>query len=687
MQRRNDGRERRARLGLGATLVVGALFGPAHAAQADTRVLQAQVNRLVDLGFESPQRSLAALNDLKARHGQTDRTAHRLIETGIGLVAADNGMKDQALAAVAELDALAATAGPIAHADALLVLGDLELSLAESSRSARDTVAAAAAYTPFCETESPPQVGSCNAFDWFWANMFAGLALSDSEARTSAGIYLQVAGAVAERARRPDLEARAVAVSADLAQDEHNIELSDRLLRRADMLAVRSKEDSAREFVKMFASTVLQERGDLAGALAMRGEALQIAQRAGHARRVMDLSDSLVMIDLQQGRPEQALQHIAGVMPELESRHEQSLVDLLHVDEIVALLRLGRVEPAKRSLATLLDALDARMSPSDRGDAIDRIGDALATAGSMDTALALFQRERQALLAAGDKPFQRRMLAWQAELAAKQQLQRRAEIRQWAAVGATAVALLLVVSSLIPWLRARNRRLARANDALRQQAERDPLTGLLNRDGLLRGLGERGRADAFAGTLLLVDIDHFKNINDTLGHAGGDVALQEVAARLQSCLRDGDLVVRWGGEELVVAVLASSFDADALVDRILQSLAAAPVVFQQRSIAVSASIGYGSFPLDDAAEALSFDEALAIADAGMYYAKRHGRRAAVRITRLPRELLADLGGLPEAVEREAASGAVELRVRRLSPAKDGATVDAGPSPATAPQPS
>lgn len=65
-----------------------------------------------------------------------------------------------------------------------------------------------------------------------------------------------------------------------------------------------------------------------------------------------------------------------------------------------------------------------------------------------------------------------------------------------------------------------------------------------------------------------------------------------------------------------------------------------------------ALLGYVSFPLDRSQRPLSFDESLVIADAGMYYAKRHGRSSAVRIEQLPTDLLADLGGLPAAVERE-----------------------------------
>jgi len=648
------------------------------ASAGETRTLQATVDRLIDSGYESPQEALAQLRQLQARRGSSPE-ADRIVEVGVGLVAADNGLRDEARASAARLEALAGTAGPIAHADALLVLGDLELVTEETARSAQHLVAAVDAYAPFCDAGDTINSTSCSSSDWFWANMFAGLALSDKATRGSAGIYLQAARGIAERAARPDLGARAIAISAELAQVEGNTALCDRLLQRADAQAVHSGDASAREFVKIFGASVLQERGDLAASLLKLQEALQIAQAAGHARRIMNLADGLVQIDLRQGHADKALQRIEASLPQAERWHEQGMLDLLHIDEIVALLRLGRIDEARRRLGPLLASLDTRLRPADRGNDIDKLGSALVAAGAMDDAVQLFGHEEPALLAAGDGAFSRTMRGRQAEAAARLQQQRSDEVRRWAGFGAVALALLVAVSAAIPWLRARNRRLALANDALRSRSERDPLTGLLNRDGLLLGLRGRNRYDAFAGTLLLIDIDHFKNINDTLGHAGGDAVLRDVAARVQSCVREGDLVARWGGEELVVAILSSPFDGDALVDRLLQSLAAAPIAFQQRVVSVSASIGYASFPLDGDRAPLAFEEALAVADAGMYHAKRNGRRAAVRIARLPRELLADLGGLPAAVERGASHGSIELRVRR-PPAPEGA-LDADVLPA------
>jgi len=103
-----------------------------------------------------------------------------------------------------------------------------------------------------------------------------------------------------------------------------------------------------------------------------------------------------------------------------------------------------------------------------------------------------------------------------------------------------------------------------------------------------------------------------------------------------------------------------------LVDRIMRSVTMVPVSFQQRTIHVCASIGYATFPLDETQRSMSLDESLAIADAGMYYAKRHGRSAAVRIGKLPIDLLADLGGLPATVEREALTGTVSLIIKRVA---------------------
>jgi diguanylate cyclase (GGDEF)-like protein len=116
-----------------------------------------------------------------------------------------------------------------------------------------------------------------------------------------------------------------------------------------------------------------------------------------------------------------------------------------------------------------------------------------------------------------------------------------------------------------------------SNEQLRIQAEIDPLTGLSNRHHLQTVMAERG-GTGLEGTLYLLDVDHFKRINDQCGHAGGDTVLVEIARRLRHTLRDDDLIVRWGGEEFLVLVRPlPQAEAEALAQRLLCALADVPV--------------------------------------------------------------------------------------------------------------
>ncbi|TFV62569.1 UNVERIFIED_ORG: sensor domain-containing diguanylate cyclase [Bacillus sp. AZ43] len=159
-------------------------------------------------------------------------------------------------------------------------------------------------------------------------------------------------------------------------------------------------------------------------------------------------------------------------------------------------------------------------------------------------------------------------------------------------------------------------------DELRRQATTDPLTGLLNRTSFSERLESATRLiDAAAPpAVLFVDIDDFKTVNDTLGHAAGDELLVTVAARLSADVRGNDVVARLGGDEF--AVLLAGADADRVrevADRLLTSVRA-PMTLSGTSLAVTASIGGALGIVGDTAEAL-----LHRADAAMYSAKRSGK--------------------------------------------------------------
>ncbi len=161
-------------------------------------------------------------------------------------------------------------------------------------------------------------------------------------------------------------------------------------------------------------------------------------------------------------------------------------------------------------------------------------------------------------------------------------------------------------------------------EALRHWAQHDPLTDLSNRR-LFGAELERSIARAQRHqqrfSLLFMDIDRFKSINDTLGHDAGDAVLQEVARRLRSAVRAEDLVARWGGDEFVVVLDAAHHPASvATTARTLQQVIRRPIEISGYQLRVSASIGIAQFP-DHAgtAEAL-----ITAADRAMYSAKRRG---------------------------------------------------------------
>ena len=181
-------------------------------------------------------------------------------------------------------------------------------------------------------------------------------------------------------------------------------------------------------------------------------------------------------------------------------------------------------------------------------------------------------------------------------------------------------ARLLVASRIL----ALQNELIHAREELRAQAMRDGLTGLWNRTAFLdlfrRELQRAERSKGHTG-LLLLDLDNFKQINDTYGHLAGDQVLREVARRLCNNVRSYDFVGRYGGEEFFIAFPGSN--RESLCDRaevIRKAICREPVRVAQGEIAITLSVGAAV-----ATGEQSISDLLAIADAGLYKAKNAGR--------------------------------------------------------------
>ncbi len=192
-------------------------------------------------------------------------------------------------------------------------------------------------------------------------------------------------------------------------------------------------------------------------------------------------------------------------------------------------------------------------------------------------------------------------------------------------------------------------------EALKHQALHDALTGLPNRvlfrERLSHAIRRSSRADQPLA-VLLVDLDAFKHVNDTIGHQNGDILLRQVAARLADCLRDCDTVARLGGDEFAI-LPAEPIDlsAAAIVAWKVQAALDPPFVIAEHSVRLGASIGMALYP----EHGDNIDELMRRADLAMYAAKRHRSKCALFATEQeeePARRLALLDDLRYCVERD-----------------------------------
>jgi diguanylate cyclase len=169
--------------------------------------------------------------------------------------------------------------------------------------------------------------------------------------------------------------------------------------------------------------------------------------------------------------------------------------------------------------------------------------------------------------------------------------------------------------------------LQRLQEELEEQrkiAETDPLTQVANRHKFEQRLQEeysRWRRYRHPLSLVLLDLDHFKQVNDQHGHATGDRVLQEVSRRLVDSVRGADLVARFGGEEFVILMPETNLtDATKAANKIRRTIAASPIETPDGPIQVTVSMGVAEFEHDDTPE-----DVLQRADAALYRAKHKGR--------------------------------------------------------------
>jgi diguanylate cyclase (GGDEF)-like protein len=193
-------------------------------------------------------------------------------------------------------------------------------------------------------------------------------------------------------------------------------------------------------------------------------------------------------------------------------------------------------------------------------------------------------------------------------------------------------------------LSERQLELERVNEELAQASVTDSLTGLANRRFLTEylekevallhrryhRLGEKPVVEIVDLAFVMIDLDHFKEINDSAGHAAGDAVLRQMRELLESVSRSSDIIVRWGGDEFLLVARELSGDGLAeLAERIRSSLAQHIFdVGEGRVVRTTCSVGFACYPFfKEQLDALSWEQVISVADRALYVAKASGRNA------------------------------------------------------------
>ena len=645
-----------------APLCLAALLQAASAAPVAAGVEAALAERAAQWlrsGFDRPDAALAAIERELALDAAP--AAQRAWQRTRGLVAARAGRADMVAKAQDALAGLAKAGDPLAAADADLARAALEEQRGQAQLAATSAQAAADLYARHCGPLVTPRAECDYRSTWLAAQILTRYAHA-AGARAQALAHNSAALDTARLAGDSALQARGLAFQAVLQSEAGDGDAARRSLALAQAQLAGSdapetgERAEIRARVAMAQARLLTVRDDRSGALQALQAARRLARQAGSPRLEAQVLTNLSDLYARNGRSREALAMVDAALPTVRRHDDQRLERLLLHNAALAHIGLGRVAEAKREAERLFELWGASGSSAEQAIALREVADALAAAGDPRGALDMFYREHQ--LAAQlmetqrkaaertmreryDREAQQRSIELKARDNAVQAVllnNRTLTQRLWAAAALLLGLLAVLVAVLLRRMRETQRALQRSQDQLRQQSERDPLTGLANRrcgQEVLRA-GSEGSASGYSGALLLVDVDHFKHVNDGHGHAVGDQVLIEVARRLTHAVRAEDLVVRWGGEEfLVIAPSAADAALDELAARLLRCIGGTPIAGARAALPVTVSIGYGAFPIGGCeGGALAWERALNLVDMALYTAKSQGRNRAVGIAGL-----------------------------------------------------
>ncbi|WP_229224058.1 GGDEF domain-containing protein [Duganella sp. SG902] len=413
-------------------------------------------------------------------------------------------------------------------------------------------------------------------------------------------------------------------------------------------------------------------------------QSLDIERKLGAERMVgvtlVNLSDSY----LKQRDYARAAQYAQESLRSTQQTNDKSVEATARLNIAQAYLGMGRIAEGKKQYELGLARYEQENNKPDLQAALREYGEALERAGDMAGAVQAYHRER----AISDELFEKRRQQAMLELQEKYETEkkqrqiellsrenqvkgaeidnRRLQQRVWWLLALVFALAAAVVGLLYRKVRHTNAQLEVKNLELKAQSTLDPLTSLYNRrhfQDFMRGLNARERQDDIVGALFLLDVDHFKHINDNYGHAAGDAVLKMIAENLRVALRETDMIVRWGGEEFLAFLPAiPRHGVDEIARRILLSISSQSLTYQEHQISVNVSVGFSPFPLVPGGEPLAWERAVNLVDMALYLAKAHGRNRAYGVRGFENFHLTSMEAIEQDLERAWRAGFVDLSV-------------------------
>ena len=685
-----------------ALLAAGPLAVRAHDA-ADARLIdvteahafQARIDSLLRIGYDRPDEALAGLRAIDAGDAASRAERIALLQArGVVLAqsgrAADAGVWVEALNA--EHDARADAGAKVVRAMLAQTAGRLDLAEPLAQSALADLHAACAAMpdaepggADLAVKPDPQAAHECNVRAAWDAAQILRRYWQAKGVATSAATQAQ---AGRELALWSADSYRLAISSADLAWHlvgSDKLDAAQPLLRQAQRLAARSGDPALQTQVKMAEARISHRREDSDSVRRLADEALPLAREAHSPRLEAELLTFLSDVYVKQRHPADALRAVESALPIAHSHKDMAVELVLTNNAGLAKIGLGRIAEGKQDLARVEQFTRGAGLVALQAEALREFDAALTSAGDLRGALDLYHRERKLnaetmslardaalkqLQLRNDRERKQRdidLLARDNELKGAEIVNRELMLRIWAVAGVVLALSTATVLLLHRRVRATNRQLVASEAQLRVQSERDPLTNLANRRQFLSVMHaeqvKSGEDSGFEGALLLVDIDHFKHVNDGHGHAAGDVVLCEVAKRLNEAVRGDDLVVRWGGEEfLVLALKVPAAQAEQLAERVLKVIGERPVMVDGRPVAITVSIGYARFPLPPHVLPLGWERAINLTDMALYTAKSQGRNKSVGIVAAEASAEPALMNIEADFERAWQEGRVTLKI-------------------------